>query len=149
MGKQEPNNDVSEMLSETGYSDKAIQYFLGKESIGVIEDANQITDVTGPCGDTMKISLNIEDDRISDAKMQVLGCPGAVASGCAVASLAKGRSLEEAGRINLEVLYKELEKLPDQKIHCARLAIRTLKKALEAYQQKDQTKVMNKNREGN
>ncbi|MDY6971852.1 MAG: iron-sulfur cluster assembly scaffold protein [Thermodesulfobacteriota bacterium] len=149
MGKQEANDDISKMLSETGYSDKAIEYFLRKESIGVIEDADQVTDVTGPCGDTMKISLNIDGDKISDAKMQVLGCPGAVASGCAVANLAKGRSLEEAGQINLEELYGELEKLPEQKIHCARLAIRTLKKALEAYQQKGQTKAVSKDRGGN
>ena len=33
-------------------------------------------------------------------------------------------------------LYKELEKMPDQKIHCARLAIKTLHKALEQYQEK-------------
>jgi len=48
-----------------------------------------------------------------------------------VASLAKGKSLEEAKRIDLDALYKELEKLPDKKIHCARLAVKTLQKALK------------------
>ena len=84
----------------------------------------------------MKVSLNIEGDTIENAKIQVLGCPGAVASGCALINLAKGKTLDEAGRIDLDILYQELEKLPDKKIHCARLAIKTLQKALEKYKGK-------------
>jgi nitrogen fixation NifU-like protein len=84
----------------------------------------------------MKISLDIENGKIDDAKIQVLGCPGAVASGCALMGLAKGKTLEEAGQLDLEELYKELEKLPDKKIHCARLAIKTLQKALKEYEDK-------------
>ncbi len=130
------NDEIYEMLSQSGYSDKAIEYFKSRESMGVIEDADQVTDVKGPCGDTMKISLKFEGDKIGDAKIQVMGCPGAVASGCAVVNLAKGKTLDEAKKIDLEALYKELEKLPDQKVHCARLAIRTLQKALEEYDDK-------------
>ena len=145
MEKKDSKDDVYKMLSESGYSDKAIQYFLAKDNIGVIEEADQISDLTGPCGDTMKISLNIEGDKISEAKIQVLGCPGAVASGCAVVNLAKGKTVEEASHIDLDLLYKELEKLPDKKIHCARLAIKTLQKALEEYQRKNQGKGANEN----
>lgn len=149
MEKMEQTDDVYRMLSESGYSDKAIRYFQARENIGVIEEADQITDLTGPCGDSMKISLNIQGDKISDAKIQVLGCPGAVASGCAVVNLAKGKTVQEASQIDLDVLYKELEKLPEKKIHCARLALKTLQKALEAYQQKDKERLANENQRGN
>ena len=135
MEREKPADDVYQMLSESGYADRAIEYFQSKRNIGVIEDADQVTDLTGPCGDTMKISLNIDGDRISDAKIQVLGCPGAVASGCALVSLAKGKTLQEARNIDLDELYHELEKMPDQKVHCARLAIKTLQKTLEQYQE--------------
>ena len=128
------SDDVYEMLSEAGYSDKAIAYFQTRENIGILEHANQVTDLTGPCGDTMKISLDIRDEKICDAKIQVLGCPGAVASACALVNLARGKTLREAGRIDLDYLYRELEKLPDKKIHCARLAIKTLQKALKDYE---------------
>ena len=127
------NDDVYKMLSESGYSDKAIRYFLEKENIGILEGADQITDLTGPCGDSMKISLSIDRGRIEDARIQVLGCPGAVASACALVNIAKGKTLDEAARIDLDALYKELEKLPDKKVHCARLAIKTLQKAIEEY----------------
>ena len=143
MDRKQANDDVYRMLSESGYSDKAIEYFQAAETMGVIEDADQVTDLMGPCGDTMKVSLIIEGDRISDAKMQVLGCPGAVASGCAVVNLTKGKTLEEAAKIDMEVLYKELEKLPDKKIHCARLAIKTLQKALGEYEEKTRCKASN------
>jgi nitrogen fixation NifU-like protein len=134
MDKGKPADDIYRMLSESGYADKAIQYFQAKENFGVIDDADQITDLTGPCGDTMKISLKLDGDTIKDAKIQVLGCPGAVASGCALVSLAKGKSLKEAAAIDLDALYRELEKMPDQKVHCARLALKTLEKTLEEYQ---------------
>ena len=135
MDKEKPADDVYEMLSESGYADRAIEYFQAKKNIGIIEDADQVTDLTGPCGDTMKISLKIDGERINDAKIQVLGCPGAVASGCALVSLAKGKTLQEARDIDLDELYRELEKMPDQKVHCARLAIKTLQKTLEQYQE--------------
>jgi len=135
MEKEKPADDVYQMLSESGYADRAIEYFQSKQNIGIIEDADQVTDLVGPCGDTMKISLKIDADRINDAKIQVLGCPGAVASGCALVSLAKGKTLQEARDIDLDELYRELEKMPDQKVHCARLAIKTLQKTLEQYQE--------------
>ncbi len=141
MEQQKSNDDVYEMLSESGYSDKAIEYFQEKANIGILDRADQVTDLTGPCGDTMKVSLNIEGDKIEDAKIQVLGCPGAVASGCALMGLARGKTLERAGQIDLEELYKELEKLPDQKIHCARLAIKTLQRALDEYEHKGAVKI--------
>ncbi|MBW2048053.1 MAG: iron-sulfur cluster assembly scaffold protein [Deltaproteobacteria bacterium] len=134
MEKQKPADDEYQMLSESGYADRAIRYFQARENFGVLEDADQVTDLTGPCGDTMKISLKIDGDRIEDARIQVLGCPGAVASGCALISLAKGKTLREAKQIDLDELYAELEKMPDQKVHCARLAIKTLQKTLEQYE---------------
>ena len=143
MEKKQINDDIYRMLSESGYSDKAIEYFQAQENIGLIEDADQVTDVTGPCGDNVKISFNVEDNKISEAKIQVLGCPGAVASGCAVVNLAKGRTLEEAAKLDMDTLYNELEKLPDKKIHCARLALKTLHKAVEEYEAKRQAEAIN------
>ncbi len=129
-------NDEYAMLSESGYSDKAIAYFQNKDNIGVLENPDHVTDLTGPCGDNMKLTMNIEGSKIEDAKFQVLGCPGAVASACAVISLAKGKTLEDAAGLDMDTLYKELEKLPDQKVHCARLALKTLHKAVERYIEK-------------
>ncbi|HIC86297.1 MAG TPA: iron-sulfur cluster assembly scaffold protein [Desulfobacterales bacterium] len=132
----EVQEDIRGMMAEAGYSEKAITYVLKGEQLGTLENPDQVTTVKGPCGDTMKISLKLNGNKIKDAKIEVLGCPGAVASACAVIELAKDKRLEEAEAIDLEALYKQVEKLPDQKLHCAKLALMTLKKAIREYREK-------------
>lgn len=145
MESNKPKDGVYNMLSESGYADKAIEYFQNQNNLGIIEGADHCTDLTGPCGDTMKITMNVKGDRIEDAKIQVMGCPGAVASGSAAVALAKGKTLEEAESLTLDELYGELEKMPDQKVHCARLAIKTLQKAVIQYRDEHSTKAANEN----
>jgi nitrogen fixation NifU-like protein len=145
MENDKPKDDVYKMLSESGYADKAIEYFQNQNNLGIIEGADHCTDLTGPCGDTMKITMNVKGDRIQDAKIQVMGCPGAVASGSAAIAFAKGKTLDEAESLTLEELYRELEKMPEQKVHCARLAIKTLQKAVVRYREEHSPKVANGN----
>ncbi len=145
MENDKPKDDVYSMLSESGYADKAIEYFQSRNNLGIIEGADHCTDLTGPCGDTMKITMNVKGDRIEDAKIQVMGCPGAVASGSATVALAKGKTLDEAESLTLDQLYSELEKMPEQKVHCARLALKTLQKAVVQYREEHSTAVVNEN----
>lgn len=126
-------DSVQEMLAGSGYSDKAIEYYLNRPKMGSLPDANQVSELTGPCGDTMKIYLKLENGRIEDAKIQVLGCPGAVASAMVAMELATGKTIEEAQNIRDRDIFRILEALPDQKQHCIRLAVKTLQKALDEY----------------
>ena len=128
---------IRELLSGSGYSDKAITYFLNRENMGSLPDANQVTELTGYCGDTMKIYLKLEDGRVKDAKIQVLGCPGAIASAMAAMDLIKGKTIEEAMAIKDRDIFRTLEEIPDQKQHCIRLTIKILQKAIEEYKSKD------------
>ena len=123
-------SSVRQMLAGSGYSEKAIDYYLEKPNMGYLTDADQVTELTGPCGDTMKVYLKLDHGRIEDAKIQVLGCPGAVASAMVAMELAKGRTIEEALKIKDRDIFRVLENLPDQKLHCVRLAVKTLEKAL-------------------
>jgi nitrogen fixation NifU-like protein len=127
----EDKDAVREMLSGSGYSQKAIDYYLEQANMGSLSDADLVSEVTGPCGDTMKVYLKMDEGRIQDAKIQVLGCPGAVASAMVAMELAKGKTIEEALEIKDRDILRVLEDLPDQKIHCIRLAVKTLEKALK------------------
>lgn len=124
---------LKEILSGSGYSDKAIGYYLDQPNMGSIADADQVTELTGPCGDTMKIYLKISDELISDAKIQVLGCPGAVSAAMVAMELAKGKTIDEAYHIKDRDIFRILEQLPEQKQHCIRLAVKTLQKAIDEY----------------
>jgi len=127
------SNDIRELLSGSGYSEKAINYFLEKKNMGSLPDADQVSELTGSCGDTMKIYLKVEDGRIKDAKIQVLGCPGAVASAMAALDIIKGKTLDEVQGLKDRDIFRMLEDIPDQKEHCIRLTNKTIQKAIEEY----------------
>ena len=124
---------IREMLSGSGYSEKAISYFLDKKNMGSLPDADQVTELTGHCGDTMKIYLKLRDEKIEDAKIQVLGCPGAIASAMVAMDMIKGKTLDEALKLKDGDIFQELEELPDQKQHCIRLTNKTIEKAINEY----------------
>jgi nitrogen fixation NifU-like protein len=124
---------MEKMLAGSGYSDKAIRYFMEKPYIGAIPDADQVSEMTGTCGDTMRIWLKVENGVILDARYQVLGCPGAIASAMAVVDLIKGKKIEDARTLNDGNVFRLLEYIPAQKNHCIELAVKTLQKALDEY----------------
>lgn len=131
--KGNDSNDIRGLLSGSGYSEKAINYFLEKKNMGSLSDADQVSELTGTCGDTMKIYLKVEEGRIKDAKIQVLGCPGAVASAMAAIDIIKGKTLDEAQGLKDRDIFRMLEDIPDQKTHCIRLTNKTIQKAIEEY----------------
>jgi nitrogen fixation NifU-like protein len=125
---------IREMLAGSGYGEKAIEYYLTRPNQGPLKDADQITELTGPCGDTMKTYLKIENGKIQDVKFDVLGCPGAISAAMALADLVKGKDLDQALKVKDGDVFKALVEIPDQKQHCIRLAVKTLEKAIKEYQ---------------
>jgi nitrogen fixation NifU-like protein len=126
---------IREMLSSSGYAEEAIEYFLRKPNLGPLQGADHVTELTGPCGDTMKCFLKVDQGRIADAKYQVLGCPGAVSAAMALADLVKGKTLDEALQVKDRDVFRRLVQIPDQKQHCIRLAVKTLEKAIKEYEE--------------
>ena len=133
MAKEEYDRDIAQMLANAGYSDKAIHFFQTKKNIGVIEDADQMTDVTGPCGDTVNIYLRIDNDKIIDARFITDGCATTIAASSAACELAIGKTFNEAFKITKEVILEQLGGLPEESTHCALLASNTLRAALTDY----------------
>ena len=122
-----------ELLRRAGYPEKAIDYYVRKVNVGVIEGADADDAFTGLCGDSMRVYLRVEDDVIRDAKFQAIGCAGAFASGSAITEMVKGKTLQEAKKITERDVLKDLEGLPGPKLHCARLAVDALRKSIESY----------------
>jgi len=122
-----------ELLRKAGYSDKAIDYYMRKLNVGVIEGAEAVDSYTGLCGDSMRVYLKVSEGVIRDAKFQAIGCAGAFASGSALTEMVKGKTLKEAEKITEHDVVKDLEELPGPKLHCARLAVDALRKSIESY----------------
>ena len=124
---------LEELLRKAGYSDKAVDYYLNKLNVGVIEGADAVDSYIGLCGDSMRVYLKVEEGVIRDAKFQAIGCAGAFASGSALTEMVKGKTLKEAGKITGHDVIRHLGELPGPKLHCTRLAVDALRKTIESY----------------
>jgi len=116
------------------YSEKVMDHFGNPRNVGVIADADGIGEVGNPvCGDVMKITIKVDDDRIDDIKFQTLGCGAAIATSSIVTEMAKGMTLEDAVAITKNQVAEELGGLPPAKMHCSVLATDGLKVAVDDY----------------
>jgi len=128
---------IRNLLKTSGYSDRAIEYYENYLNVGSIENPDAQSIFTGPCGDTMEIFLKITSDVITDAKFQAIGCAGSFTSGSALTKMINGKTLMDCEKLDENDVLDHLGAMPEQKVHCARLAILTLKKAIEQYNKKE------------
>jgi len=126
---------VKEKMREK-FSDTAIEHAMNPRNLGNIEDFDAFADYTGPCGDTMQIWLKVKNGTVDNATFMTDGCGTTIASGSMITELARGKSVDEARKINQEQVLDALGGLPEESEHCALLAERTLKQALDHYTKK-------------
>jgi nitrogen fixation NifU-like protein len=118
----------------TWYSEKVIEHFMNPRNMGEIEDPDGVGIVGNPiCGDMMKITIKVKDDRIEDVKFKTFGCGAAIATSSMVTELVKGKTIEEALNVTNKTVADALDGLPPIKIHCSLLAEEGIKAAIEDY----------------
>ena len=88
------------------------------------------------CGDMMKITIKVDDNKITNVKFKTYGCVAAIATSSMTTELAKGKTLDEAEKISRENVAEELEGLPPIKMHCSNLAVDALREAIKDYRSK-------------
>ncbi len=116
------------------YSKKVMDHFKNPRNTGEIEDADGTGEVGNPiCGDIMKITIKVKDNRIEDIKFKTFGCAAAIATSSMITELAKGKTLEEAKEISKKDVSCALDGLPPIKEHCSNLASEGLRKAIDDY----------------
>ncbi|MDQ3141292.1 MAG: Fe-S cluster assembly scaffold IscU [Bacteroidota bacterium] len=123
------------------YSEKVLDHFKNPKNVGTM-DKNDPTVGTGlvgapECGDVMRlqIKVNPETQMIEDAKFKTFGCGSAIASSSLATEWLKGKSLEDAMKIDNMEIVEELA-LPPVKIHCSVLAEDAIKSAIKDYKEK-------------
>jgi nitrogen fixation NifU-like protein len=133
----EMEDTIIKLLKDEGFSQKAIEYYLKQVNVEKMKNPSTSFVFTGPCGDTVEIYLKIKDNVIKDAKFVTTGCSASFAAGSALTEILKGKTLEEAGKIEGEEILEHLGgSLPPQKIHCIHLVKTTVDEALKRYRAK-------------
>lgn len=82
------------------------------------------------CGDRLRLSLRIRDDRIEAARFLAYGCPPTLVCGSAMAEMLEGMTLESASRLTKKDVISAIGGVPSRKQHAAALAIETLQAAI-------------------
>jgi len=124
------------------YSEKVIDHYNNPRNVGSLNkgDENVGTGVVGApeCGDVMKLQIQVEGDKIVDAKFKTFGCGSAIASSSLATEWLKGKTVDEAMKIKNTEIVEELS-LPPVKIHCSVLAEDAIKSAIDDYKKKQDT----------
>jgi len=120
------------------YNKEIMQRFTNPRFMGEIENADGIGEVGNmKCGDIMRVSFKLKDDKIEDVRFKTFGCVSAIAASDALCELAIGKTLEEAKKISNKDIIKKLKGLPSIKVHCSILGAEALKKAIKNYEDKN------------
>ena len=117
--------------------------------LGRLDHADGKAKGVGTCGDSIEIYVCLEKSeaagdvgdtaglKIGSIGHMPIGCGYTVACASAVCKMAVGKTMDQALLITPEGLDKELGGLPEDHMHCARLAVNTLGEALsDAYGKK-------------
>lgn len=121
------------------YSNKVLDHYNNPRNVGSLDKGQKSvgTGIVGApeCGDVMKLQIQVEGDRIVDAKFKTFGCGSAIASSSLATEWLKGKTIDEAMQIKNTQIVEELS-LPPVKIHCSVLAEDAIKSAIADYKQK-------------
>ena len=121
------------------YSELVMEHFRHPRNVGQIEDADAKSVEGSPaCGDMVAVYLKVdpEEQRITDIKFESYGCASNIATGSIITELAKGKTLDEAKKINWKEASDALGGLPPIKTHCSVLAVDGLRAAIQNYEER-------------
>ncbi len=98
-----------------------------------MDDADGIAKVSGNCGDTMEIGLQIRGGKVVKTHHWTDGCTTSRNCVEAAARLAWGKTPENLRHINMTHIVDDIGHVPDSHLHCAQLAEISLQQALDHY----------------
>lgn len=123
------------------YSEKVIDHYTNPRNVGTLDKSSSKvgTGLVGApeCGDVMRLQIQVDDNNvITDAKFKTFGCGSAIASSSLATEWLKGKSIDDAMKIDNMDIVEELA-LPPVKIHCSVLAEDAIKAAINDYRVKN------------
>jgi nitrogen fixation NifU-like protein len=125
--------EIMEQIKKT-YTEKTIDHWENPRNFEKVDNPDGYAQVTGSCGDTMEMFLKMKDGVVERCTFQTDGCGTTIACGSTATELAQNRSFTEAlGRVSADEILKRLGGLPEESVHCAKLAAETLRRALADY----------------
>ncbi len=153
------------------YTKKVIEYFRKPHNYGRMKNPDGVGKVGNTvCGDVMWLYIKVGEDKkparnatparhadashagrhsdagggkeiIKDIKFETFGCVAAIATSSVITDLAKGKTLENALKIDKKQIVESLGGLPPIKLHCSVLAADALYEAIYDYFSKSKREI--------
>lgn len=118
---------------EKVFTQAVIDHANNPRRVGSLSGADGFALIHSDCGESMEIWLNIKNGRIGDFRFWSDGCGATVACGSMVGELVCGKTVYEAMKIKEQDIVEAFKGLPEGNVHCAVLAVKTLKEAVKNY----------------
>ena len=100
-----------------------MDHFEHPRNSGELENPSATLDVTNPaCGDELRLTVQIEEGRVREARFKARGCVTSIAASSALTELICGRNRAQLTAITPEIVSQALGGLPPATFHAAQLA---------------------------
>ncbi len=119
------------------YNPVVMDHFKHPRNMGEMETPDGVGEATNPvCGDTMRLFIKVDENRIKEVRFLTFGCGAAIAASSMLTEMLKGKSLDEALNVSDQDIVQALGGLPPAKVHCSVLAERAVQAAIADYRGK-------------
>jgi NifU-like protein involved in Fe-S cluster formation len=122
------------VLRKAGYSKKAVRLLDQRLNFGTMGKPDITAKHQSDCGDMLILYLKLENQKISNATYEYVGCRGLEAAASALTEMIKGKTMQEASKIGFLDVLTFLEVIPPSKYECIHLALNTLREGTKELQ---------------
>jgi len=106
------------------YSPQLLDHFQNPRNAGEVLNPDASVQIENPaCGDILKLSIRISDDRIAEIRFRAKGCVPAMACASLLTDLLLGTTLKNARNLRREELVLKIGGLPEASVHASHLAV--------------------------
>ena len=115
------------------FTNPILDHFHHPRNVGIVEGHNRsYFEQENPWLIRILFTLRVNGDRIEEVRFKTQSCVTTTACSSALTEMVQGRTVEEALAVTPEQLSEYLGTVPSEKMYCCRLAIATLRKALQS-----------------
>jgi nitrogen fixation NifU-like protein len=114
------------------YSSQLLDHFEHPRNSGEVANPDAVVQIENPaCGDILKLSIKVENGRITQIGFLAKGCVPTMACGSVLTELVQGQTVGAAIQLRREELVQAVGGLPEASTHASHLALDALAAVLK------------------
>lgn len=122
-------------MSSEMYAEIVLDYYRNPREFGEVTNANAFAqDVNPSCGDKIKFTAKIKDNKVEEIKFSGEGCAISIAASSMLAEQMKGKTVDKIKNLKKEDILEMLNiPVSPMRLKCALLGMKVLKVATYQY----------------